>query len=267
MRTKTGRRSGASPVAVDQLLSSRPVRLSMLFSDMAVGGAARRARTVKAKAAENFEERGLQTLFLAWGMVTWSNVRGTAVPAAPVLLRQAVLTARGGAGEDFDASLPGEWEINPTLLHRLRTDYQVDAGRAGLLGLLREEAEPPDLQPLFERLAKAAAAVLGFSVAPRSVLGNFSYAKLPMVQDLETATDTLLGSEVKRAGRIPERRSAQYMASAAEVQGSADRQGRSQPAMPYSPTTVPLTGAGPSAQRSSMADTNSPNAGSAARGL
>jgi hypothetical protein len=57
--------SGASPVAVDQLLSSQPVRLSMLFSDTAVGGAARRARTVKAKAAENFEERGLQTLFLA----------------------------------------------------------------------------------------------------------------------------------------------------------------------------------------------------------
>jgi hypothetical protein len=146
--------SGASPVAVDQLLSSRPVRLSMLFSDMAVGGAARRARTVKAKAVENFEERGLRTLFLAWGMATWSNVRGTAVPAAPVLLRQAALTARGGAGEDFDASLPGEWEINPTLLHLLKTDYQVDVGRADLLGLFGEEAEPPDPQPLFERLAK-----------------------------------------------------------------------------------------------------------------
>jgi hypothetical protein len=188
--------SGASPVAVDQLLSSRPVRLSMLFSDMAVGGAARRARTVKAKAAENFEERGLQTLFLAWGMATWSSVRGTALPAAPVLLRQAALTARGGAGEDFDVSLPGEWEINPTLLHLLKTDYQVDANRAGLLELFGEEADPPDAQPLFERLAKVAAAVPGFSVAPRIVLGNFSYAKLPMVLDLETATDALLASEL-----------------------------------------------------------------------
>ena len=28
------------------------------------------------------------------------------------------------------------------------------------------------------------------------MLGNFSYAKLPMVLDLETATDTLLGSEL-----------------------------------------------------------------------
>ena len=112
-------------VAVDELLSSRPVRLSLVFGEHD-GAAARRARTVKAKATENFEERGLQTLFLAWGMATWSNVRGTAVPAAPVLLRQAALKARGGAGEDFDASLPGEWEINPTLLHLLKTDYQVE---------------------------------------------------------------------------------------------------------------------------------------------
>ena len=50
--------------------------------------------------------------------------------------------------------------------------------------------------------------------------------------------------------------------------GSADSPGSGgQPAMPYAPTTVPLTGAGPSVQRSLMADTNSPNAGSAASGL
>jgi hypothetical protein len=188
--------SGASPVAVDALLSSRPVRLSVLFDDAAIGAVARRARTVKAKAAENFEERGLQTLFLGWGMATWSNLRGTAVPAAPVLLRQAALAARGGAGEDFDASLPGEWEINPTLLHLLKTEHRVEADRAELLDLFGQEREPPDPGSLFERLTKAAAAVPGFSVAPRIVLGNFSYAKLPMVLDLETATDSLLASEL-----------------------------------------------------------------------
>ncbi len=188
--------SGASALAADALMSSRPVRLSMLFGDMEIGTAARRARTVKAKAVENFEERGLQTLFLAWGMATWSNLRGTAVPAAPVLLRQAALTARGGAGEDFDVSPPGEWEINPTLLYLLKTEHQAEADAAELLELLDQEGEPPDPRLLFERLAKAAAAVAGFSVAPRIVLGNFSYAKLPMVLDLQTATDTLLASEL-----------------------------------------------------------------------
>lgn len=60
--------SGANAVAVGDLLSSRTVRLSLMFGDAAIAAAARRARTVKAKATENYEERGLQTLFLAWGV-------------------------------------------------------------------------------------------------------------------------------------------------------------------------------------------------------
>lgn len=188
--------SGASTVAVDSLLSSQTVRLSTVFGEQAIGAAARRARTVKAKATENYEERGLQTLFLAWGMATWSNSRGTATPAAPVLLRQADLRARSGAGEDFDLSLPGEWEINPTLLHLLKTDHRIDLDRSEMAELLDQDAAPPDPAPLFERLTKACTDVAGFAVAARIVLGNFSYAKLPMVLDLETATDTLLGSEL-----------------------------------------------------------------------
>ena len=109
----------ADPVAAGACrLSHRPAIESVRGREP--GRRARRARTVRAKAAENFEERGLQTLFLAWGMATWTNTRGTATPAAPVLLRQAHFVPRGGAEEDFDLSLPGEWEVNPTLLHLLR---------------------------------------------------------------------------------------------------------------------------------------------------
>jgi Protein of unknown function (DUF4011) len=136
--------SGANAVAVDALLSSQTVRLSTMFGETAITAAARRARTVKAKATENYEERGPQTLFLAWGMATWTNARGTATPAAPVLLRQAALSPRTGAGDDFDAGLPGEWEINPTLLHLLKTEYGIELDRAETLGLLDQDAAPPD---------------------------------------------------------------------------------------------------------------------------
>lgn len=188
--------SGASTVAVDALLSSQTVRLSVMFGDPALTAAARRARTVKAKATENYEERGLQTLFLAWGMATWTNSRGAATPAASVLLRQAALNPRTGAGEDFDVGLPGEWEVNPTLLHLLKTEYRIELDRDDLAELLDQEAAPPDPALLFERLTKACSDVAGFSVTPRIVMGNFSYVKLPMVLDLETAADTLLGSEL-----------------------------------------------------------------------
>jgi very-short-patch-repair endonuclease/Arc/MetJ family transcription regulator len=191
-----GPSSGANGAAVDALLASRSVRLSTLFAGPATAAAARRARTIKAKATENFEERGLQTLFLAWGMATWVNQRGSATPAAPVLLRQATLTARGGTAEDFDVSLPGDWEVNPTLIHLLKTDHQVDLAQSELLDLLDPDAEPPNPAPAFERLDKAGSVIQGFSVSPRVVVGNFSYAKLPMVQDLMTATDTLVTSDL-----------------------------------------------------------------------
>ena len=188
----------ADDVAVDALLGSHSVRLSNLFGDD-LGPAARRARTVRAKAAENFEERGLQTLFLAWGMATWTNMRGTATPAAPVLLRQANLVPRGGAAEDFDLSLPGEWEVNPTLLHLLATDYDVHIDATALLDLMDLDVDAPDATSLFDRLSKEAADVEGFAVTPRVVIGNFSYAKLPMVKDLETAGEVLAASALVAA--------------------------------------------------------------------
>src|ERR1700760_16011 len=138
-----GPASPAGIVAVGQLLPSRTVRLSTLCGETSISSAARRARAVKAKATENFEERGLQTLFLAWGMATWTNTRSATVPAAPILLRQAALSARGGTGEDFELSLPGEWEVNPTLLHLLRTDFDVDLDGSELLELFDPEPEPP----------------------------------------------------------------------------------------------------------------------------
>ena len=188
--------SPANDVAVDQLLSSRTIRLSTLFGGSSIDAAARRVRAIKAKATENFEERGLQTLFLAWGIATWANPRSATVPAAPVLLRQGALTARGGTGEDFDVSLPGEWEVNPTLLHLLKTDFEIELDRTEVLGLLDQHRDPPDPAQVFDLLAKACSAVAGFSISGRIVLGNFSYAKLPMVLDLEMATDILASSDL-----------------------------------------------------------------------
>ncbi len=160
----------AEPAALDALLGSRTVRLSEMFNREALARAARRARTIRAKAMENFEERGLRTLYLAWMMATWENPRGTATPAAPVLLRLAHLTPRGGAGEDFDLSLPGEWEINPTFLHLLDVDHGVKVEAEELLELLDENVAPPDASSVSERLTTAASSVAGFAISDRIVL-------------------------------------------------------------------------------------------------
>src|SRR5271169_1281517 len=126
----------ANEVALEQLLGTHSVRFSEAFSGDEVAPAARRGRAILARADENYQEKGLQTLFVAWGMATWTNTRSTFTPCAPILLRQAHLSARGGAAEDFDLSLPGEWEINPTLLHVLGLDFEVRVDAESLMDLL-----------------------------------------------------------------------------------------------------------------------------------
>ncbi len=183
--------SDALDVGRERMLAGHAVRFSETFGEEALAPAARRGRAIRARAEENFEERGLRTLFAAWGMATWTNTKSTFVPCAPVLLCQAHLVAHGSAAEDFEVSLPGEWEINPTLLHVLASDFEVRLEAESLLELLDSDADPPDASLLLERLAKQAGKVAGFGIDPRVVLANFSYAKLPMVNDLLAAEDLL----------------------------------------------------------------------------
>ena len=188
---------GADPVALGNLLAGRTVRLSALFPGPADRpAAAKRARTVRAKAQENFEERGLVTLLLAWGMATWQDQRSARAPAAPVLLVPARLAPRGAAEEDFDLALVAEETVNPTLLYKLAVEFDCRIADEDLLEMLDDGGQPPDANRLFDRLAKLAADVPGFQVASRVVLGNFSYAKLPMVRDLETLTGALVAHDL-----------------------------------------------------------------------
>jgi very-short-patch-repair endonuclease len=182
---------GEDEVAVNQMLGGRTIKFSNAFHGDDLGPAARRARTIRARAEENYEEKGLQTLFIAWGMATWTNTRSAFTPCAPILLRQAHLVPLGSAAEDFELSLPGEWEVNPTLIHVLNSDFQVQVGAEALLDLLDTDLDQPDPSTLFERLKKEAASIAGFGVTDRVVLANFSYAKLPMVNDLLAAQDLL----------------------------------------------------------------------------
>jgi very-short-patch-repair endonuclease len=196
----------ADPVALENLLAGRTMRLSALFPDLAGRPAvAKRARAVRAKAQENFEERGLATLFLAWGMATWNDQRTARVPAAPVLLVPARLAPRGAAEEDFDLALVAEESVNPTLLYKLAVQFDCRIADDDLLDLLDNGGQPPDATRLgqvpdatrlFDRLTKLAADAPGFRVDDRVVLGNFSYAKLPMVRDLTGLTDAMVANDL-----------------------------------------------------------------------
>jgi len=124
--------TGADPAAIEALLVGRTVMISALFRDPErLEQTLRRVRTLHNKAKENFEERGLETLSIGCGLASWENKRGTWLPCAPVLLRQVSLRPVGAAQDEFELCLTGEIELNPTLLHVLKLDFDCERPTRG----------------------------------------------------------------------------------------------------------------------------------------
>ena len=88
--------------------------------------------------------------------------------------------------------LDEESEVNPVLLHKLATRVRRRDRQAG------RRARRAALSRLLRRAA-IAAEVPGFEITDRLVIGTFTYAKLPMVRDLQAAGELLNDSDVVAA--------------------------------------------------------------------
>jgi len=189
---------GANEHSISALLGGKTVRLSALFRDPEAREAARRRlRTIHVKARENLEERGVQTLTIACGLSSWENKRATWEPCAPVLLRHAELKPLGAAQDDFELSLTDEMELNPTLVHLLKADFDCDLDSDSMLDCVDGTIDEPwELDVVYDWMSSRTAQVPGFRVEARIVLANFAYTKLPMVSDLEASFNELVAHEL-----------------------------------------------------------------------
>jgi very-short-patch-repair endonuclease len=191
--------TNASPMALGALLQGKAIKTSTLFADPEERQRnVRRLRTIANKAKENFEERGLETLAIACGLATWNNqaVAGWE-PASPILLRQASLRSLGAAQDDFELVLVDEMEVNPTLLHYLKVNFDCSFDQEKLLDKLDGVIDEPwELEETYKWVTDHTTRVPEFGVESRIVLANFAYAKLPMVRDLQGAFDELVAHDL-----------------------------------------------------------------------
>jgi very-short-patch-repair endonuclease len=189
-RTGTLDLTGADPAALDRFLRTGSARLTRLFHDVDVrADAIRRVQVIYRKARELQEERGIRVGYLATGMARWDEL--FLDPCAPVLLRGLTITPTRARHDDFDFTLDDDDEVNPVLLHKLASVFGAATGEVA--------AAPADkVRELLTRVAHDAE-VPGFEIMDRLVVGTFTYAKLPMVQDLQAAGELLADSDVVAA--------------------------------------------------------------------
>lgn len=153
---------------------------------------------IAGRALSNAEERGLETLFLALGLATWTAEDGGRDAAAPVLLVPIQAKQTQGRSGTWTLRRAGDVKVNDVLVHALREEHGIsldpDVLMAEVLG--DDEGEAFDLEPFFAAVSARAAAVPGFGITRRWVLGNFAFQKMAIVKDLQLLGESLAAHDV-----------------------------------------------------------------------
>jgi hypothetical protein len=194
------------PIALATLLKGDKTSLRSLFgSDERLKDACTRARSIHRKIVTFREEQGIEVARLAYGLVTTTRPRSsgarTVTPLrAPLLLRPIAVHPRTVNETDFTVEVGAEIELNPVLLHALNREHgvilareQIDALESKIIELADELVDAGELiRQAFSALkSHAEAHHADLELDPALVIGLFNYQKMPMVRDLESATDLL----------------------------------------------------------------------------
>jgi Protein of unknown function (DUF4011) len=155
-------------------------------------------RAIARKGLENLEEKGLSTLYVAFGKCSWTADDGGRDPLAPILLIPVSLKLKGQDLGAAEIQVAGGFEVNPVLLHVFNKELNLPLTAETVLNLFtydqadtaRDESELDrhqnalELDTALDFFNAMANKVPGFRADPFAVLGNFSFQKLAMVKDL-----------------------------------------------------------------------------------
>ena len=196
LKTGTLDLAGADVEEVKRLIAGEKVSTRKLFPDKNEEHLGAIFRNIARKALENSEEKGLQTLFLAFGMATWpAKDEGRPAEAAVVLVpTSAELKAGGGS---CSLTVSGAPQVNLVLLHVLSSEFGLHIVSEDLLKLFENHEEASfDPNPVYRELKRRAADIPGFQVKDNVILGNFAFQKMAMVKDLESLPLELAAHDV-----------------------------------------------------------------------
>ncbi|NCO04303.1 MAG: DUF3320 domain-containing protein [Alphaproteobacteria bacterium] len=142
------------------------------------------------KARTDLQEGGVNTLYLALGILKWKQSENEErVYRAPLILLPVKLERQSAASRVKILLHDDEPVFNMTLLEMLRQDFELNIPQ--LEGKLPEDHSGIDVPLIWEWVRKAVRDVPGFEVVEEIVISTFSFAKYLMWKDLADRTDIL----------------------------------------------------------------------------
>jgi very-short-patch-repair endonuclease len=167
-------------------------------------GVVRRLQEIQKRGNEDFEERGLETVYFAYGMATWTPEDQGRPPEAAILM---VPIHVEGSSNRLVLEPIADVEINLALTHVLESlgCEGLGADLEDLLAETDEDSATNRATAVLERLSTAAKGIPGFRVTRKAVIANFAFQKLAMVRDLQGWKEQMPGHDIVSAiaGDLP----------------------------------------------------------------
>ena len=140
------------------------------------------------------EENGANTLYLALGMLKWFETPTSTKPRyAPILLLPVEIIRKSAASGYIIRSRDEETMLNITLLELLRQAFDLTIG--GLNPLPTDESGV-DVSLIFNTIRHKIMEQKGWDVIEQAILGNFSFNKFIMWNDIHNNTDVLRQNKI-----------------------------------------------------------------------
>jgi very-short-patch-repair endonuclease len=198
LKTGTLDLSDFDATLMEKFLAGESVSLARLVPSADERVTLSRAQEIRRSALANLEEKGLQTLFVAFGFATWPATDDGRPAESPVVMVPVSLEKRGREARAISIKITGEFQINPILLYVLEKEHGHKLQPESLLALSDNHDEEAIIDPkiVCARLQQAMGALNGFKVVSRVVLGNFAFHKMAMVRDLQEHPDLLAAHDL-----------------------------------------------------------------------
>ncbi len=142
----------------------------------------------------SMEENGANTLYLAIGLLRWLETPSSRQPRfAPILLLPIEIVRKSAAKGFVIRSRDEETMLNITLLEMLRQFFGITIG--GLDPLPRDESGV-DVTLIFNTIRRAIMQQTGWDVEEQAIIGNFSFSKFIMWNDIHNNADKLARNRI-----------------------------------------------------------------------
>ena len=149
-------------------------------------------RNIQSKSREFVEEKGVNVLFLALGMIKWQDEKSSVDNWAPIVLIPVELSRKSAKSKFFVRYTGDEIIINPAIEYKLKTDYSI----------ILEDIEVDEkfqLVSYFENLKNTLKDLNDWKLYNNCALGLFAFNKYVMYKDADKYKDIYKNNRIALA--------------------------------------------------------------------